>query len=42
LREQLAQAEQALASEREKAKKLSSLVKKQRRRPARLTVERAS
>ncbi|MBF6649119.1 DNA-binding protein [Methylobacter sp. BlB1] len=42
LREQLAQAEQALASEREKAKKLSSLVKKQRRRPARLTAERAS
>ena len=42
LREKLARTEQALASEREKAKKLSSLVKKQRRRPARLTAERAS
>lgn len=41
LREQLAQTERALASEREKAKKLSALVKKQRRPEARPAVEKA-
>lgn len=41
LREKLAQTERALASEREKAKKLSALVKKQRRPEARPAVEKA-
>jgi hypothetical protein len=41
LREKLARTEQALASEREKAKKLSALVKKQRRPEARPAMEKA-
>jgi len=41
LREKLARTEQALASEREKAKKLSALVKKQRRPEPRPAVEKA-